>query len=62
MGVSTSRCATANSTDITDFLKALRDAKVAAFVSVEYYEPKMRDHIPPLKHILELNQVMNPRA
>lgn len=47
--------------DIAGFLKALRDAKVNAFVSVEYYEPKMREHIPALKQILEQQKVTNPQ-
>ncbi|GIW80144.1 MAG: hypothetical protein KatS3mg105_1951 [Gemmatales bacterium] len=36
-----------------DFISALRQARVKAFVSVEYFEPKKRDSIPPLKKALE---------
>jgi sugar phosphate isomerase/epimerase len=46
--------------DVAGLLDALRDARVDAFVSVEYYEPRMRDHVGPLKAILEQNRVANP--
>lgn len=46
--------------DVAGFLDALRNARVDAFVSVEYYEPKMRENIGPLKTILEKNRVANP--
>ncbi len=39
--------------DPAPFLDAFRAAGVDAYVSVEYYEPKMRDSIAPLKAILE---------
>ena len=38
---------------LDDFLAALRKAHVNAYVSIEYFEPKMREHIPALKKILE---------
>lgn len=39
--------------DLGAFLAAFRRAGVNAFVSVEYYEPRMRENIPKLKSILE---------
>lgn len=41
------------------FLDAFRAAKVNAFVSVEYYEPRMREYLAPLKAILERAGVPN---
>jgi len=39
--------------DIKPFLAAFQEKAVKAFVSIEYYEPSMRDNIPKLKQILE---------
>jgi sugar phosphate isomerase/epimerase len=38
---------------IAPFLEALRQAKVNAYVSVEYFQPELRPSIAPLKAILE---------
>ncbi len=42
---------------LASFLDALRKAKVNAYVSIEYYQPKMRQHILPLIKILEAEGV-----
>lgn len=43
--------------DLAAFVAALRQAKVNAYVSVEYYQPEMRVHVAALKKVLENCQI-----